>query len=76
MELSAEFQETAEINTHDVSTKLDLRFVTGKPILKDDSLNYVNRDNLIKELRSYGDRLVSPKIIGGASPDGSLAKNI
>lgn len=76
MELSAEFQETAEINTHDVSTKLDLRFVTGKSILKDDSLNYVNRDNLIKELRSYGDRLVSPKIIGGASPDGSLAKNI
>lgn len=76
MELTSEFQETAEINTHDVNTKLDLRFVTGKSILKDDSLNYIKRDDLIKELQSYGDRLVSPKIIGGASPDGSLAKNI
>lgn len=76
MELTSEFQETAEINTHDVSTMLDLKFVTGQSVLKDDSLNFIKRDNLIEELKSYGDRLVSPKVIGGASPDGSLAKNI
>ena len=76
MELTSEFQETAEINTHDVSTMLDLKFVTGQSVLKQDSLNDIKRDDLIKELKSYGDRLVSPKVIGGASPDGSLAKNI
>lgn len=76
MELTSEFQETAEINTHDVKQDLNLQFITGEAILTKDSLNYVKRDELIKELQSYGDRLMSPKVIGGASPDGSLAKNI
>lgn len=77
MELTDEFQETAEITTKNVSTIFDLRFVTGQSILQDDSLNEVKRDALIRELQSYGVRLFSPKVIGGASPDGiSQEKNI
>ena len=70
MPLTEEFQEVADQVTENVKKDLRLRFVTGKDILTEDSINDIERDKLVQELRSYGDDLLTPTIIGAASPDG------
>ncbi len=70
MPLTEEFQEIADQVTENVKKDLRLRFLVGKDILTEDSINDIERDKLVKELRSYGDDLLTPTIIGTASPDG------
>lgn len=75
MELTEEFQEPAASNERDMSTNLDLKFNEGRTTLIDDSVNNIEKEKLIKELRSYGSMLLTPTIIGGASPDGNDISN-
>ena len=75
MELAEEFRKTAQVQRRQVDTRFDINFKVGKAILEEDSLNDVKRDNLLRELESYGVLLTSIEIIGGASPDGRLDKN-
>lgn len=71
MQLTEEFQEVADQVTENVKKDLRLKFVTGKDELTDDSINVIERDKLVEELKSWGDDLLTPMIIGTASPDGS-----
>ena len=73
--LSEEFREDAQSQFGQENRDLQLRFVVGKDVLEEDSMNQVNIDKLISELRSYGDKLVAPKIQGFASPEGSMKVN-
>lgn len=73
--LTDEFREEAQSQFGQENRDLQLRFVVGKDVLTEDSLNQVNIDKLIEELRSYGSKLVAPKIQGMASPDGGLKAN-
>lgn len=75
MELREDFKEEEEMTSKEIERDLDLKFVTGKSILREDSLNDILASALIDELKSYGVRLVNPKIIGAASPEGSNATN-
>lgn len=75
LKLTSEFYEDAETKFDKKKQDLALRFVTGSDVLQDDSVNIVERNKLIKELQSYGESLVNPVIVGGASPDGSRATN-
>lgn len=73
--LSSEFQQTPDENFQTIPRNLKLKFEVGKDVLSDDSLNQVELDKLVKELKSYGERLMQVKISGSASPEGSLQKN-
>ena len=73
--LTEEFREEAQSQFGQENRDLQLRFVVGKDVLEEDSMNQVNIDKLISELRSYGDKLVAPKIQGYASPDGGMKVN-
>lgn len=75
MELTDEFKEEAQSQIADEKRDLALSFEVGKAVLKEDSMNNVNLNKLIQELRSYGDKLLSPAIQGMASPDGNMKKN-
>ena len=75
MELTEEFKEEAQSQIADEKRDLALSFEVGKAVLKEDSMNTVNLNKLIQELRSYGDKLLSPAIQGMASPDGNMKKN-
>ena len=75
MPLTEEFREDAQSQFGQENRDLQLRFVIGKDVLEEDSMNQVNIDKLISELRSYGNKLVAPKIQGFASPDGGLKGN-
>ena len=75
IELTEEFREEAQSQFGQENRDLQLRFVLGKDILEDDSMNTVNLRKLVDELRSYGNKLVSPKIQGMASPDGGMKVN-
>lgn len=75
--LSSEFQVTPDDNLQTVPRDLKLKFVVGKSDqLTDDSLNTVERDKLVKELRQYGDKLMKVYIQGTASPDGGRERNM
>jgi hypothetical protein len=73
--LTEEFREDAQSQFGQENRDLQLRFVVGKDVLEEDSMNQVNIDKLISELRSYGEKLVAPKIQGYASPDGGMKVN-
>lgn len=73
--LTEEFREEAQSQFGQENRDLQLRFVVGKDVLEEDSMNQVNIDKLISELRSYGEKLVAPKIQGYASPDGGMKVN-
>ena len=75
MELTDEFKEEAQSQIADEKRDLALSFEVGKSELKADSMNNVNMSKLVEELRSYGDKLLSPTIQGMASPDGNMKKN-
>ncbi len=68
--MSDEFEEKAMSNYEKKSQNLELRFKVNSDILEDDSLNNLRTEQLATELQSFGDRLISPTIIGTASPDG------
>lgn len=70
-----EFMEPAEENYMRKNTKLSLKFEVGKDVLTSDSVNDLERNKLIAELRSYGSNLRVVNIQGGASPDGILSSN-
>ncbi len=73
--LSAEFQQTPEENFQTIPRNLKLKFEVGKDVLSSDSINQVELDKLVKELKSYGNRLMQVKISGSSSPEGSLQLN-
>ncbi|WP_289300292.1 hypothetical protein [Xylanibacter muris] len=73
--ISEEFMEPAEENYMRKNTKLSLKFKVGKDVLTNDSVNDLERNKLIAELRSYGSNLRVVNIQGGASPDGMLSSN-
>ena len=73
--LSAEFQQTPEENFQTIPRNLKLKFEVGKDVLSSDSLNRIELEKLVKELKSYGDRLMQVKISGSSSPEGSLQLN-
>lgn len=75
MPLTEEFYEDAKTQIENKKRDLDLLFEVGTDVLKNDSMNDVKKMDLVKELRSYGNQLLSPTIIGAASPDGSRAVN-
>lgn len=75
MPLLDEFREEAQSQFGQENRDLQLRFVLGKDELEQDSMNQVNLNKLVEELRSYGDKLIAPKIQGLASPDGGLKIN-
>ena len=75
MPLSDEFREEAQSQFGQENRDLQLRFVVGRDVLEEDSMNQVNIRKLVEELRSYGSKLVAPKIQGMASPDGGLKAN-
>lgn len=75
IELTEEFKEEAQSQFGQENRDLQLRFVLGKDELDSDSMNTVNLQKLVDELRSYGNKLVSPKIQGMASPDGGMKVN-
>lgn len=75
IELTEEFKEDAQSQIGQEIRDLQLRFVLGKDVLENDSMNTVNLKKLVDELRSYGNKLMSPKIQGMASPDGGMKVN-
>lgn len=75
MPLTSEFQEAAQENLAKVFKDLNLKFEVGKDILKNDSANIVEQQNIVKELSSYGSLLWDVQIQGGASPEGSIELN-
>lgn len=75
MPLTSEFQEAAEENVAKVTRDLKLKFEVGKDVLLNDSMNIVEQQGIIKELKSYGDLLWDVMVQGGASPEGSIELN-
>jgi hypothetical protein len=75
VKLTSDFYEDAKSQVDKKMTDLSLVFEVGTDQLTADSMNQVKCNNLIKELRSYGDQLMNPVIEGSASPDGSRATN-
>ncbi len=75
MDLNEDFREDATANYMAVDRKLTLTFETGKDMLTRDSLNDEQFGQLIKELRSYGDKLYKVQVEGTASAEGNEASN-
>lgn len=76
MPLTSEFQEAAEANMANIARDLKLKFKQGQDVLLDDSINQIETEKLIKELRSYGSLLWQVQVQGGASAEGSQEINI
>ena len=70
-----EFQVTAESNYDTKNQDLRLRFIVGKSELINDSINQKMLEDLVTELRSYGDQLMEVKVEASASPEGGLESN-
>ena len=70
-----EFQVTAESNYDTKNQDLRLRFIVGKSELINDSINEKMLNDLVTELRSYGDQLMEVKVEASASPEGGLESN-
>ncbi len=75
IELTSEFYEQAESKFEKRNKKINLRFEMGTSTLISDSANIAEQEQLVKELRSYGNSLAQVTIMGAASPDGSLKRN-
>lgn len=75
IELTSEFYDMAEDVLDDVQADLHLRFVNNTDEVAKDSLNEVERIKITEELKSYGRELVSPAIVGTASPEGGEKRN-
>lgn len=76
MQLTDEFQEDASSKYRAIDRKLTLTFEMGTDRLTQDSLNTQEFDKLIRELKSYGDKLYKVQIEGAASAEGREATNI
>ncbi len=70
-----EFRTDAESNYETKNQDLRLKFVVGKSELTSDSINQVQLNALIKELRSYGDQLMEVRVEASASPEGGQDLN-
>lgn len=70
MNLTEEYYDMAEEQVDDVQSDLKLIFIEGKADLSQDSINEAERIRLTETLKSYGKDLLSPAIVGTASPDG------
>lgn len=70
-----EFRIDAESNYDTKNQDLRLKFVVGKSELTADSINQVQLNSLIQELRSYGEQLMEVRVEATASPDGGLDHN-
>lgn len=70
-----EFQVLAESNYDTKNQDLRLRFIVGKSELINDSINQKMLEDLVTELRSYGDQLMEVKVEATASPEGGLDFN-
>lgn len=70
-----EFRVDAESNYDTKNQDLRLKFVVGKSELTADSINQVQLNSLIQELRSYGEQLMEVRVEATASPDGGLDHN-
>lgn len=70
-----EFRIDAESNYQTKNQDLRLNFVVGKSELTNDSINQIQLNDLVSELRSYGDQLMEVNIEATASPEGGLEAN-
>ena len=70
-----EFRVDAESNYDTKNQDLRLKFVVGKSELTSDSINQVQLNELVKELRSYGETLMEVNVAATASPEGGLEAN-
>lgn len=70
-----EFRIDAESNYDTKNQDLRLKFIVGKAELTNDSINQIQLNDLVKELRSYGDQLMEVNIAATASPEGGLESN-
>ena len=70
-----EFRIDAESNYDTKNQDLRLKFVVGKSELTNDSINQVQLNELVKELRSYGETLMEVNVAATASPEGGLESN-
>lgn len=70
-----EFRIDAESNYDTKNQDLRLKFIVGKSELTNDSTNQIQLNDLVKELRSYGDQLMEVNVAATASPEGGLESN-
>lgn len=70
-----EFRIDAESNYDTKNQDLRLNFIVGKAELTTDSINQIQLNDLVKELRSYGDQLMEVNVAATASPEGGLESN-
>lgn len=70
-----EFHIDAESTYSTKNQDLRLKFEVGKSILTTDSVNQMQVDALIEELKSYGDQLMEVRVEATASPEGGLESN-
>lgn len=71
-----EFYVVADENYESRNQDLRLKFVVGKSILTEDSLNNKQLNDLMEDLRSYGDMLRSVKVAATSSPEGGYESNM
>ena len=70
-----EFRIDAESVYDTKNRDLRLQFVVGKSELTGDSINQIQLNSLITELRSYGDQLMEVRVEATASPEGGREHN-
>lgn len=70
-----EFRVDAESNYDTKNRDLRLKFVVGKSELTNDSINQLQLNDLINELRSYGEQLMEVSVEATASPEGGQNYN-
>lgn len=70
-----EFRIDAESNYETKNQDLRLKFAVGKSELTNDSTNMMQLEDLVKELRSYGEQLMEVNIEATSSPEGGLEAN-
>ncbi len=75
MELTQDFYEEPDMNTTRHDGSLNLKFVVGRDVLTEDSVNDIERAKLAEVLHANRETLVSASIIGTASPDGDDNSN-
>jgi len=75
IELNEDFRIPGESKFGKDSKALDLRYDVGKDVFIDDSLNWAQLDEIVKQMNAYGESLQKFDIEGSASPDGSYQAN-
>lgn len=71
-----EFYVVADDNFESKNQDLRLKFIVGRSALAEDSLNTVQMNDLMTDLRSYGDQLRTVKVAATASPEGGYESNM